>query len=179
MINRMPELEQNISKAIRERDSLKEAMVSLTSETQKLKAENKRLLEGLHETEAIVTECDHVKYKITMLEEVSSNAIQENESLNKVKKDLESQIEKLKDYRKELLKRNMEAKALRTLYDNMKDRMPELKQKFSNAVQKIDCLLEATASLMSEMEALTAENKRLLEGLDKTEAIVTECDYMK
>jgi hypothetical protein len=27
---------------------------------------------------------------------------------------------------------------------------------------------EATASLMSEMEALTAENKRLLEGLDKT-----------
>jgi chromosome segregation ATPase len=29
------------------------------------------------------------------------------------------------------------------------------------------------------MEALTAENKRLLEGLDRSEAIRTECDYLK
>jgi hypothetical protein len=30
----------------------------------------------------------------------------------------------------------------------------------SNEVQERDCLLEATASLISEMEAYTAENKR-------------------
>jgi chromosome segregation ATPase len=152
-IDRMPELEQKLSNAIRERDSLKEAMVSLTSVTQKLKAENKRLLEGLDETESIVTECDYVKYKITKLEE-NSNAIQETESLNKAKKDLESQIEKLKDEQKGLLKRNMEkAKALRAEHYNMRHRMLELEEELSNAVQKRDCLLEAKASLTSEMGA--------------------------
>jgi chromosome segregation ATPase len=120
-----------------------------------------------------------VKYKITELEEENSNEIQETESLIRPKKDLESQIEKLQDYQKELLKRNTEAEALRAEHDNMRRRKPELEEELSNVVQKRDCLLEATASLISEMEALTAENKRLLEGLHKTEAIVTECDYMK
>jgi DNA repair exonuclease SbcCD ATPase subunit len=61
-----------------------------------------------------------MKRKISDLEEENSNAIQETESLIKAKKDLESQIEKLEGYQKELLKINTEAEALRAEHDNMR-----------------------------------------------------------
>jgi chromosome segregation ATPase len=109
------------------------------------------------------------------LEEENSNAIQETESLNKAKKGLESQIEKLKDEQK----RNMEAEALKAEHDNMRHIESELEEKLSNAVRKRDCLLKDKACLMSEMEELTAKNKMLLQELDRSKAIRTGCDYLK
>jgi chromosome segregation ATPase len=168
MMHSIPEFKEKLSNAVWEKNHLQETIVNLTSEMEKLKAEQKMLLEGLWEREAIVTDFQNLK----ALEEELSNAIQETEHLKYTRETLESQIEELKHEVGRLYEKYKEISELDSEHYNMM-------QKLMSVVDQIECLNQVKVFMASEICRLNDEREMLREMNVEPTELRTECDKMK
>jgi chromosome segregation ATPase len=199
MMHSIPELEEKLINAVAEKNRLQENIVSLTSEMEMLKAEEKMLLEGLCEREAILTDFQYLKRRMTGLEEELSNAVQETERLKNTRESLESQIEELIPEVVRLREKGEENNELKSEYFSMmgkvKCKVDSIKRlKHGNVIMASDicrlndelemlvneprCAVEERDPLQEvifETEALEAEQERLCE---EDKALRTEYNYM-
>jgi chromosome segregation ATPase len=153
----MTQLAENLSRAIREIECLKEEQKRLASENDEIKDELHRLQEGDEEGTSLKTKYERIRVRLNGLEMEISHEQREGQRLIDIEKELIAEIEELRVEAEKLHERENKSKALRIDRENMKTNTAYLIEERRSVVSENEHLSKGNEILSSEILDLNDE----------------------
>jgi chromosome segregation ATPase len=172
------QLMEDISRAERERQALKEVKEYFVSEFEELSEELENIRGG-KKSKTLRAECHNMQSNIKMLAEKCSHVLRKNECLHEENERLSSETVKLTRELHRLHRGDKESQSLRTLHENMRVNVIKQTEDISRAKRERQVLKAAKESLVSKFEELSEELENIPEREKKAETLRAECHNMQ